>query len=129
MRLFCLGLVFWCGHGELGNWLSDVGKVHFGFWHPHTDRDGRWIGVWVHKQLVRDWGLRTGLICSGTQGHDLGRIRVGIQVSVASRGSSGNLFGFKHGRGLHRNMGSWGGQFISGVSVLRWTWLPEDSGF
>lgn len=61
-----MGLVFCCGHGELGNWLSDVGKVHFGFWHPHTDRDGQWIGVWMHKQLVRDWGLRIGLVCSGT---------------------------------------------------------------
>lgn len=37
MRIFCLGLVFWRGHGELGNWLPDVGRVHFGFWHPHLE--------------------------------------------------------------------------------------------
>lgn len=49
LRTLCLGLGFWYNHGELGNWLSDVGfefwgpdvgRVHFGLWHPYIDRNG-----------------------------------------------------------------------------------------
>lgn len=61
-------------------------------------------------QVVRDWGLRMGRVCSGIQAHDLGRVCSGIQVSVVGSGGLGLYLRFNCGHGLYRDIGSWVGR-------------------